>query len=250
MAVAMCAWYVSIFVFHSSSTESASRVVTTVPILTMAHMFNSLNPGMLSSFVLMWEVGMTAMMFPALVPVMSVYQRVMAVGKQSASSRLAKSSLFIVGYLLTYGVEGFLVFFIVYGTFQFGSILNSSSYSVIGLAAVLFGTGLWQLSPLKERCLAKCVSPMGFFLTHGRDGNSGAVRMGAANGLYCAGCCWMYSLVMLVVTAMSLISMVLLTGLIIVEKAFVGKTAWFKALSAGIFFSFAGIILLFPSVLF
>lgn len=250
LAVAICAWCISIFVFHSSSNGSAGHVVPLVPIMTMERMFNSLDPRMMISFVLMWEIGMTAMMFPALVPVMSVYQSFMIRGKKSVASRAAKSSLFVGGYLLLYCLQGFLVFILVYGAFQLGAILElSSSLSVLGLAGVLFATGFWQLTPLKESCLSKCVSPIGFFVRHAKDGKLGAIRMGAINGFYCAGCCWMYSIVMLVVAAMSLLSMVLLTGLIIVEKAFLGKTKWFKWFSAVIFFSLGSMVIIFPSLL-
>lgn len=251
LAVAACAWCISIFVFHSASLQTKGQVATLIPIITMSHMFSSLDPRMISSFVLMWEVGMTAMMFPSLVPVVSVYQKIMTSSKEPMRSRAAKSSLFVGGYLLLYGLQGLLVFGLVYILFHFGSFFNLSSFFLVtGVAAVLFGTGFWQLTPLKERCLAKCVSPMGFFMTHSREGNIGAIRMGLENGFYCAGCCWMYSLVMVVVAAMSLLSMVLLTGLIIVEKAFLGRTVWFKWLSAGVFFALAGIVAIFPSVLF
>ncbi len=251
LGVAIVAWCISVSVFRASSTGSMSAIVSIVPLITMAHMFGSLNPRMISSFVLMWEVGMTAMMFPGLVPVMSVYQNVMIGGGQSVASRATKSALFVGGYLLLYGLQGVLVFTAVHFAFQFGTLLNwSSPFSVVGLAAVLLATRFWQLTPLKERCLAKCISPMGFFLTHAKNGKLGAIKMGAETGFYCAGCCWMYSIVMLVVAAMSLLSMVLLTGLIIVEKGFVGKTTWFKWLSAGIFFIMSGLVILFPSLLF
>jgi len=56
-------------------------------------------------------------------------------------------------------------------------------------------------------------------------------------------------LVMLAVAAMSLLSMALLSGLIIIEKAFVGKARWFKWLSSGIFFFLAALVITFPSYL-
>ena len=113
----------------------------------------------------------------------------------------------------------------------------------------MFLAGVWQLTPLKEKSLAKCISPMGFFLTHSKSGFSGAFRMGTEHGIYCVGCCWLYMLVMLVVAAMSLLSMILLFGLIIVEKAFVGTVAWFKWLSAGFFFFLAVLVATSPSIL-
>ena len=59
----------------------------------------------------------------------------------------------------------------------------------------------------------------------------------------------MYMLVMLAVAAMSLFSMVLLSGLIILEKGFLGGRVWFRRVSAGIFFSLALLVIAFPSIL-
>src|SRR4029079_10940682 len=50
--------------------------------------------------------------------------------------------------------------------------------------------GVYELTPLKDVCLGKCRSPLGFLLGSWRDGPSGAIRMGARNGAWCVGCCW------------------------------------------------------------
>ena len=113
---------------------------------------------------------------------------------------------------------------------------------------ILFATGIWQITPLKDRCLSKCVSPLGFFLLHGRKGLAGAFRMGAEHGYYCVGCCWMYMLVMLAVAAMSIPSMVLLASLITVEKAIVHGAMWFKWASAAIFITLGAAIILVPQL--
>lgn len=51
-------------------------------------------------------------------------------------------------------------------------------------AAILLTAGLYQLTPLKDSCLARCRGPMGFFLANWRDGRLGALRMGLDHGLY------------------------------------------------------------------
>ena len=56
-------------------------------------------------------------------------------------------------------------------------------------AALFLAAGLYQFSPLKERCLAYCRSPDGFILSEWRDGSLGAVVMGLRHGLFCLGCC-------------------------------------------------------------
>jgi predicted metal-binding membrane protein len=251
LVVAAGAWYLSAILYQSSPSMAMGSTAPAVPIATMESMFSAPDIGVVASFMVIWMVGMVAMMFPAMVPVMSFYSRLVTKGESRPNlSRFAGPPIFLSGYLSLYLVLGVALFAAVYAAFQLSSLLPwLSSFSVAGVSAVLFVTGIWQLSPLKEKMLGKCVSPMGFFMTHAKKGLSGAFRMGAEHGIYCVGCCWLYMLVMLVVAAMSLVSMALLSGLIIVEKAFVGKTSWFKWLSAGVFFSLALLVVAFPSIL-
>jgi predicted metal-binding membrane protein len=247
--VALAAWYLSAFELQSGTTSMSGSMTPGVPIDTMAAMFASLNSPVVFSFLIVWTVGMVAMMFPAMIPVMSLYSGL--VTKQEARPRLlglVGPPLFLAGYLSTYAVLGILLFGAVYVAFQVGSTIPwLSSYSTYGVALVLLIAGIWQLTPFKERSLSKCVSPLGFFMTKTRRGLSGAFRMGTEHGYYCVACCWLYMLVMLAVAAMSLISMVMLSIMIIAEKAFVGTARWFKLFSAGIFLCLALITIAFPS---
>jgi predicted metal-binding membrane protein len=251
LAVAAGAWYLSASSLQASSSAAMGSSASLAPIATMAYMFSSPDVGMTSTFLVVWLVGMIAMMFPAMIPVMSFYSGMInEAERRHGFSRFVGSALFLGGYLFLYALLGFGLFAAVYVAFQLSLLLPwLSSLSIVGVATVLFITGVWQLTPLKEKSLAKCVSPMGFFLAHFKKGPSGAFRMGAEHGIYCVGCCWLYMLVMLAVAAMSLLSMALLSGLIIIEKAFVGKAQWFKWLSAGIFFSLAAFVVAFPSYL-
>ncbi len=249
LLVAVGAWAFSAYQLQAQST--AGPATPSIPLVSMAGMFTLTDPGMFLSFVVVWVVGMVAMMFPAMVPVVSMYSRMMVKGEERPRlSLLFGTPLFLAGYLSVYGLLGVALFAGVYAVFQMGSAIPSlSALAVPGLALVLLLAGAWQLTPLKEKSLAKCVTPMGFFMTHAKKGFSGAFRMGAEHGVYCVGCCWLYMVVMLVVGAMSLLAMGLLSVLIIVEKAFVGNAAWFKWLTAGIFFLLAGLVLVFPSFL-
>jgi len=249
LVVAVGAWYLSAILYQASTPMGMNSMAPAIPIMTMAGMFTTLDVGVILAFLVVWVVGMVAMMFPAMVPIMSFYSGL--VTKQENRPRLSRlvgPPLFLTGYLSLYLLLGLGLFAAVYEVFQLGLIMPwLSSWSVFGVAAVLFAAGIWQLTPLKEKVLGRCISPMGFFMTHAKRGLPGAFRMGAEHGVYCVGCCWLYMLVMLAVAAMSLVSMVLLSGLIIVEKAFVGKSSWFKWVSAGIFLSLGAVVLVFPS---
>jgi predicted metal-binding membrane protein len=249
LVVAIGAWYFSVVLYQTSSPAGMSSMAPAVPIASMGSMFSTPNIGVVLAFLVVWMIGMVAMMFPAMVPVMSFYSGLVTKQERRPNlSRVLGIPLFLGGYLSLYLLLGAGLFAAVYLVFQLGLVIPSlSSWSVVGVAVVLFATGIWQLTPLKEKMLGKCVSPLGFFMTHAKKGFGGAFRMGAEHGVYCVGCCWLYMLVMLAVAAMSLVSMVLLSGLIIVEKAFVGRTSWFKWMSAGIFLFLGAAVLLFPS---
>ena len=65
-------------------------------------------------------------------------------------------------------------------------------------AATLLVAGLWQFSPLRDRCLDECRSPLGFVLNRwrGTSERREALLMGIAHGAFCVGCCWSLMLVM------------------------------------------------------
>ncbi|HEY2541992.1 MAG TPA: DUF2182 domain-containing protein, partial [Gaiellaceae bacterium] len=77
---------------------------------------------------------------------------------------------------------------------------------------------VYQLTPLKRRCLAVCRTPFARIVHGWRDGFHGAFRMGVESGLWCAGCCIPAMLVLLVVGMMSLWWMALIGAFVFVEK--------------------------------
>jgi predicted metal-binding membrane protein len=248
LAFATAGWWASIFILQNSLPMAMSSSI--VPISSMASVFFSPDAGIIASFLLVWVVGMVAMMFPAMVPVVSMYSGLVAKKEERQLPRYGGPALFLAGYLSLYALLGLGLFALVYAVFQIGTLVPwLGSLSLVGLAVVLIVTGLWQLSPFKETSLSKCVSPLAFFMAHSKKGASGALRMGAEHGYYCVACCWMYMLVMLAVAAMSIVSMILLSGIIIAEKVFFGRKAWFKWFSAVVFFSLAVVTLAFPASL-
>ena len=85
-------------------------------------------------------------------------------------------------------------------------------------AATLVVAAVYELTPLKDVCLGKCRSPLGFLLGSWRDGRSGALRMGAKNGAWCVGCCWALMASLFALGVMSITWMAVVAGLIAVEK--------------------------------
>jgi predicted metal-binding membrane protein len=84
--------------------------------------------------------------------------------------------------------------------------------------AVIAAAAIYQLSPLKDACLAKCRSPLAFVVGSWRDGRLGATRMGVEHGAWCVGCCWGLMLTLFALGVMSLTWTVAIAALIAAEK--------------------------------
>jgi predicted metal-binding membrane protein len=213
----------------------------------MVGMFVQPDIGSMSLFLLIWISGMVAMMFPAMIPVTSIYHATIA---KSTSQSMMGSVLFLAGYLAMYLMLGFVAYLAVLLIISIVSTMPFlSNYGTIVVGVVLIAAGVWQLTPFKNACLKRCVSPLGFFLTHSRQGFGGAVRMGAEHGYYCVGCCYLYMLVMFVVAGMSLPAMALLAIMITLEKALLKGARWFNFLISAVFIILGLIVWSFPNAL-
>jgi len=202
-------------------TEMMSRGVARIvasPILSSVSIFEAI-----------WIVGMVAMMFPAIIPVVLFYDKVASTQEPHPGiARAAGTPLFIGGYLIVYALLGVSFFVIIDAVGYLRNLLDVGLLSVSGSSAVLIAAGVYQFTRLKSRCLSKCVSPISFFSAHFSSGLSGAIRMGVRHGTYCVGCCWAYMLIMFAMAAMSLPVMAVLAGLIALEKVLVRGTSWFE----------------------
>jgi predicted metal-binding membrane protein len=174
-------------------------------------------------FVAVWTTGMAAMMFPAISPIILLYNRLVKNGQGGAtlmvedrgqySSRMA---LFVGCYLAIWALAGLAL---VLGW----SLLLNSAVAATGFSSAIYGgimviAGAYQFSPLKAKCLGYCESPMSFFMRRWRNGTAGAVTMGTYHGLYCLGCCWPYFLLMVALGWMDILWMALFAGIIFGEK--------------------------------
>jgi predicted metal-binding membrane protein len=158
-------------------------------------------------FVGVWLVMMAAMMFPSVAPTVALYSRM------STSSRLVPL-VFAAGYLLTWAGAGVVAYLI-------GAAGGGLAWVHAGrglAAATLTLAAVYELTPLKNACLGKCRSPLGFLLGSWRDGWSGALRMGMRNGAWCVGCCWALMASLFALGVMSVTWMAVVAGLIAAEK--------------------------------
>ena len=165
--------------------------------------------GALGWFLGVWVVMMAAMMFPSVSPTVALYSRL------TRERWPLAPLLFAAGYLVTWAGIGALAFA---ASRIGGGLLAWDRAGRWAAGATLVVAAAYELTPLKDVCLGKCRSPLGFLLGAWRDGRSGALRMGAAHGAWCVGCCWGLMAALFALGVMSLVWMAFVAGLIALEK--------------------------------
>ncbi|MCB1747801.1 MAG: DUF2182 domain-containing protein [Gammaproteobacteria bacterium] len=211
VAVAAAAWW---FLLVSE------RVMTTMqgegPIADL--MWMMMRPGSvlpyLGAALVMWVVMMVAMMTPAVMPMAAVYR-----GLYKGPRRNLATFVFANGYLAAWAVFSIAAAGLQWLLHAQG-VLHGMSLAASARVAggLLVFAGLYQLTPLKEACLAHCRSPLGYFMNRWRDGLGGAFSMGFRHGAFCIGCCWVLMLLMFAGGAMSVMTMAVLAVFILAER--------------------------------
>ena len=169
--------------------------------------------GAVGWFIGVWVVMMAAMMFPSVAPTVALYARMTRLRSPM------RPLLFAAAYLVVWAAVGL----VSYGLFEvgktwFGSQLAWTAGGRWVVAAVLGVAAVYELTPLKNVCLGKCRTPLGFLLGNWRDGETGAVEMGAKHAAWCVGCCWALMAALFALGVMSLIWMAVVAALIAAEK--------------------------------
>jgi predicted metal-binding membrane protein len=181
-------------------------------------------PGMdlggLGFYTTIWVVMMAAMMFPSVAPTVLTYERLRedhrAKGRGAAPDATA---FFVAGYLIVWGAVGVGA----YGLVELGRALSPGwlAWDEAGrwiTGGVIVAAALYQVTPAKEACLVKCRSPFMFLAERWRHGRLGALRLGAAHGAWCVGCCWALMAALFAVGLMSLGWMAVIAAFIAGEK--------------------------------
>ncbi len=170
-----------------------------------------------SLFAVGWLLMIVAMMLPSSVPLVMTFAAL--VGRRRRPGQLV--TLLLVGYLLVWGAFGLAAWVADRGIHAAVDAMPwLAEHPQIIIATTLAAAGLWQFSPLRDRCLDECRSPLGFVLNRwrGTSERREAVAMGIAHGAFCVGCCWSLMLVMFGVGLGSLSAMLALGAVTAVEK--------------------------------
>jgi predicted metal-binding membrane protein len=189
---------------------------------------------------------MIAMMLPSSYPTLLLHRTVY---QRRTPRRFGGTLLFAASYFLIWTSTGALFYaaYVMTGTLRAGHP-GSESIILRGAGFALLLSGVYQWSGLKRACLKHCRSPLAFVMEHWHDGRIGAVRMGAAHGIYCFGCCWGLMVILCVMGIMHLGWMAAIAALILLEKV-VPARDWVSKTIGAIFIIVGGVAMLFPGLL-
>jgi predicted metal-binding membrane protein len=173
-------------------------------------------PGTFLLLVVMWAVMMLGMMLPSAIPMLLVFA---AVQRRHARRPQLGTTAFAAGYGLIWALFSL-------GAAALQTLLANAMFLSPAMAltvpwvggAVFVAAGLYQLSPLKGRCLRWCQGPVAFIAAHWRSGLRGALRMGLVHGVYCLGCCWALMLILFVGGVMNLLWVAAIAVFVLAEK--------------------------------
>ena len=224
------------------------------------------NPLSISLFTASWTAGMAAMMFPAITPMVLLYNRLVTSKQNNRSSQSSvtiqekeeqeedhskvtssrsfpslRIVLFVGSYLFVWASTG-IALLLGWSMVMNNTIMTAERASLVQYlyGSLLIIAGVYQFTPLKRICIGYCESPMSFFMRRWREGTSGAVNMGLYHGMYCLGCCWAYFLLMVALGWMNLLWMGLFAGIIFGEKMW-SRGIW-VARAAGIGLAVIGVL--------
>ena len=169
--------------------------------------------GVLGWFVGVWVVMMAAMMLPAVSPTVALYARM------TRQRGLARPVAFTSGYLVVWGAAGVGAYAVyVLGRRSLGTQFAWHAGGRWLAGSVLLVAAIYELTPLKDVCLGKCRSPLGFLIGTWREGVRGAFSMGSSHAAWCVGCCWALMGALFALGVMSILWMAVIAALITIEK--------------------------------
>jgi predicted metal-binding membrane protein len=247
-------------VIASLITTSALAWIASINQPDMMVAMTSYNPLSISLFTASWTVGMAAMMFPAITPMVLMYNRFATNNREGNQSSITiqekekegkttsrpsfpplRVILFVSSYLLVWALTG-IALLLGWSVVMNSTIMTTGNSVLIQYlyGSLLIVAGIYQFTPLKRICIGYCESPMSFFMRRWRDGTSGAFKMGVYHGMYCLGCCWAYFLLMVALGWMNLLWMGLFAAIIFGEKIW-SRGIW-VARAAGIGLAIVGIL--------
>lgn len=166
----------------------------------------------------MWVVMMAGMMLPSAVPALFEYTSTIRAGPDSGLAP-ARAYAFAGGYVFIWTAFSLVATVLqrLFAHLEWLSPMMEPSNRMFG-SALLIVAGIFQFTPLKRTCLARCRSAAQCSTEDIRSGALGGFRLGVVHGVYCLGCCWALMMLLFVGGVMNLWCIVALTVFVLLEK--------------------------------
>ena len=191
LALATAAWAVLVWQGHDVSMPMASPTAWGLDALL---------------FLAMWVVMMVAMMLPTAAPMVLAFHSVHARNHQPDDAFRA-TWVFVAAYLLVWALSGIAAYA---GVLAAAAAQPMLAAEVNGL--ILMVAGIYQITPLKQRCRSECRRPIIMTSWHHRTAD--AFHMGLLHGVYCLGCCWLLFVILfpldMTIGAMAAVTLIIL----------------------------------------
>lgn len=213
--LALLAWA---YMAHEAHLMNATGVCQCLGMQMAGPDTKAWSPSELVPLSIMWSEMMIAMMLPSAAPMILMFASVNR--KRRLDQRpFVPTGIFASGYFISWTLFSIGIA-IVQWALHSAAILSPrmASRSDWFAGSVLIATGIFQWSPMKQSCLAKCRTPLDFLLTEWREGRSGALIMGLKQGTFCVGCCWLLMILLFVAGVMNLWWIALITIFVLIEK--------------------------------
>lgn len=175
-----------------------------MPFRASLQMLLAMNPP--ASLAAGWALMLAAMMSPVVISPLD-YIRM----RSFANRRVRSSALFLAGYFAVWMAAGgvLLAIEIAVKLFAPQSYLPAAGAALIAL--------IWQVSPIKQRCLNRCCAyPV--LAAFGGAADFDALRFGLTHGAWCAGSCWALMLAPMLLPQEHVLGMAIIALLIFSER--------------------------------
>ena len=189
----------------------------------------------------MWTIMMVAMMLPSAAPMFLLFD---ALSRQLKQPRpRVELVAFGSGYIAVWAAFSLLATLAQWGLLEarLVSPMMEASSPLLG-GPLLVAAGVFQFTPFKRGCLAKCRSPFAFLVAEWRPGLPGAWIMGLRHGLFCLGCCWLVMLLLFVLGVMNVFWIAALAAFVLLEKV-LPDARWFSATGGLVFIGWGAVLI-------
>lgn len=173
-----------------------------------------------------WLLMITAMMLPTTLPLAVLFSRLV----RRRLDRVPLTALLTAGYTgtwLAFGVVAYSGDHVLHLLVERAPWLDDRHWLIA--SGLLVAAGLYQFSPVKDRCLTACRQPLSLITRHWTGGGHRpqALRIGVLHGVTCVGC-WPLMLLMFATGAVDLGLMLMVAAVMAIEK----NVSWGRRITA------------------